>query len=199
MAGQSGFPEMKELDENTALGIVFANTKRKKRTADLWTIAEACEYLVELYGSQKTVAQKAGLSSETIRQFRKVLTLPKEVADMVRARLIDRLDVAYRISMLDDPENQVRVANQVAELSTDDVRDMKLVIAGAGLSPEAAKNRVLESKLKGLHVFVMDFDAEEYQVIVQQAKGRKMVPAELVRQVVLDWLAGQKDANAQRK
>ncbi len=186
---------MKQLDENTALGIVFANTKRKKRTADLWTIAEACEYLAELYGSQKAVAEKVGLSSETIRQFRKVLTLSEEVEDMVRARRIDRLDVAYRISMLDDPEDQVQVASQAAELSTDDVRDMNRVIARAGLSPEVAKNRVLESKLKGLHLFVMDFDDEEHQVIVQQAKARKMAPAELVKQVVFDWLAGQKDAN----
>ena len=51
---------MKQLDEKTARGIVFGNTKRKKRTVDLWTIAEACEYLVGLYGSQKSVAQKVG-------------------------------------------------------------------------------------------------------------------------------------------
>ena len=125
--------------------------------------------------------------------------MPREVEDMVRTRRIDRLDVAYRISMLDDPENQVQVANQAAELLTDDVRDMRRLISSTGLSPEAAKNRVLESKLKGLHVFVMDFDDEEYQVIMQQAEARKMAPAELVRQVVLDWLAGQKDANGQRR
>ena len=70
---------MRELDEATALSILFSNTKRKKRDADLLTIAKSCDYLVKLYGSQKAVADKIGLSSEMVREFLTTLRLPSEV------------------------------------------------------------------------------------------------------------------------
>ncbi len=179
---------MKKLDEQTALAILFANTKRKKRTEDLVTIAEACEYLVELYGTQKAVAEKVGLSSEMVREFRKILTLPREVQQMVKNREIDHLDIAYRISMVAEPGRQIEIARQVAKLQSKDLRDVKRLISTAGLSTQESKKKVLESKLKGLHVFVMDFNDEEYRAIIERARERKAVPAELVKQIVIDWL-----------
>ena len=179
---------MTKFDEDTALAILFANTKRKKRTEDLVTIAQACEFLVDLYGTQKAVAKKVGLSSEMIREFRKILTLPKKVKDMVRARKIDLLDVAYRISMLDDSKKKIEVAKQIAELPSDDVRDIKRLISKVGLSARDSKKKVLESKLRGLHVFVVDFDDREYRKISSSAKRRKIEPAELIRKIVLDCL-----------
>jgi len=144
-----------------------------------------------LYGSQKAVAERVGLSSEMVREFRKVLTLPQEVQDMLRTRQIDRLDVAYRISMLNDPDEQVRVARETAGLPTEDVRDVGRVVSTAGLSAEAARKKVLESKLEGLHVFVLDFDDQQYRAIVERANVSKTPPPELVKQVVLDWLAAR--------
>jgi len=179
---------MRKLDEQTALAILFANTKRKKRTEDLVTIAEACEFLVKRYGTQTAVAQKVGLSPEMIREFRKLLTLPKQVKDMVRAREIDRLDVAYRISMLGDARKQMQIARQVAKLQSDDVRDIKRLVSSAGMSTRESQEKVLESKLRGLHVFIMDFNDEQYHAIMERARENRMDAAELVRQVVLRWL-----------
>ncbi|MHC4400857.1 MAG: hypothetical protein ACYTG0_14365 [Planctomycetota bacterium] len=182
---------MKALNEQTALAIVFANTKRKKRTEDLITVAEAFDHLVKLYGSQRATAKKVGFRSpEMVREFLKILSLPAEVKQLVRARKIDRLDVAYRISMLAGREEQIKAARESAGLSTDDMRDVKRLISTAGMSAEESKKKVLESRLRGLHVFVMDFDDEEYKQVISEARRKRMDPAELVKQVVIKWLQG---------
>jgi hypothetical protein len=189
---------MKALDEQTALAIVFANTKRKKRTEDLVTVAEAFDRLVRLYRSQRAVANKVGLSTEMVREFLKILSLPAEVKRLVRTRKIDRLDVAYKISVLPNPEEQIKAARQSTGLLTDDLRDVKRLMSSAGMSAEESKKKVLESRLRGLHVFVMDFDDEEYKQLVSHARCMRMNAAEMVKHVVIEWL-GRTRGRGKRK
>lgn len=179
---------MTALDETTALAIVFANTKRQKRTVDIVTVAKALEHLVKLYGSQKEVARKVGLSSEMVREFRKVLALPPKVLDMVRSREIDRIDLAYRISKITGPVEQLAAAEQAMGLSTDDVRAAERVVSKQGGSFTDAKDRVTKSKLRDLHVFVIELDDREQKAILKEARKKRTQPAELVKQIVLDWL-----------
>lgn len=179
---------MKKLDEETALAIVFANTRRKKRTADLITVAKSFEYLVKLYGSRKAVARKVGLSTEMIREFLTVLDLPGEVKKLVSSREIDKLDVALEIYMLKDPEKQSAAAKTIAALPSKDVRDIRRLAEQANLPIEESRRMVLESKPKGLHIFVMDFDDETYDALVEEARDSNTEPAELVRKVIVDWL-----------
>jgi hypothetical protein len=180
---------MSYLDEDTALSILFANTRRIKRNVDLITVAESCEYLVELYGSQKAVAEKVGLSAEMIREFRKLLNLPKEVKELISSRQIDRLDVAYRISMLEDPEKQITAARTIANLpSSKDVRDVLRLAERVDLPIEESKKMILESKPKGLHIFIVDFDDETYSALIEEAKALEVETAELVKDIVTDWL-----------
>jgi len=183
---------MKSLDEDTALSIVFSNTKRKKRAVDLITIAESCDYLAQLYGSQKAVAEKVGLSSEMIREFRKLLTLPAEVRDLISSRQIDRLDVAYRISMLEEPTKQIDAARAIADLpSSKDVRDILRLAESGDLPLEESKKMILESKPKGLHIFVVDFDDRTYDALTAQAKACEVEAADLVKGIVTDWRAAK--------
>lgn len=83
---------MQKLDEISALQIVFANIRRKKRKENLVNIAKAFEYLVKNYGSLKAVAEKVGISAEMIRQFLSVLKLPVEVQELFSKREIDSVD-----------------------------------------------------------------------------------------------------------
>ena len=179
---------MKALDEQTALAIVFANTRRKKRTEDLVTVAEAFDHLLKVYGSQGAVAKKVGLHPEMVREFLKILSLPAKVKELVRTRKIDRLDVAYKISMLPNREERIEAARERAGLTTDDVRDVNRLITSAGMSAEESKKKVLESRLRGLHVFVMDFDDEQYKQIISQARRGRTDAAELLKEVVIKWL-----------
>jgi len=179
---------VKQLDEETALAIVFANIKRKKRTEDLVRIAEAFDFLVRLYGSQRRVAEEVKLSPEMVREFRSILKLPPGIQELVRARKIDDLDTAYRIAMLPDSDLQRRVASQVAELDTQDIRDVMRLISSAGTSARESAKAVLASKLRDLHVFAIDFEEDEYRAIMRVAQERKTQPAALLKQVVLRWL-----------
>lgn len=180
---------MKKLDQQTALSILFANTKRKKRKVDLITIAEACDYLVKLYGSQTAVADKVGLNSEMIREFRKLIKLPDEVKKLVSSRRIDRLDVAYRISMVEDPKKQIAIANQLTGLSdSKDIRDVLRLAQTTGLSLRESKRVIMDSKPKGLHMFIVDFDDKTYNAITAEAKAAGISAAELVREIVTNHI-----------
>jgi len=183
---------MSHLDEDTALSILFANTKRKKRQVDLMTIAKSCEYLAHLYGSQAAVAKRVGLHSEMIRQFMSLLRLPEEVRNLVSSRKIDRLDVAYRIAMLKNRDQQITAAKSAANLaSSKDIRDVMRIVMKGGASVEESTRRVLDAKPKGLHIFAMDFDDKTYHALRLRARDLKIEPAQLVKQIVEEWLNRQ--------
>lgn len=179
---------MKEFDEETALSILFGNTKRKKRSADLLTIAENCEYLVKLYGSQKTVAERVGISTEMIRELLIALKLPTKIQELVAARKIDSIDIIREISALKEPSEQIAAAEALIGSSSKDVRDIKRLVKSANLPAGEAKKTIINAKPKGLHIFVIDFDDGTYQALIKQAKALKIKPAELVRGIVTNWL-----------
>lgn len=179
---------MKKLDEETALSILFANTKRKKRNIDLLNIAKCCKYLVHLYGSQKDVAKKTGLSPEMIRQFLTVLKLPKEVKKMFAKRQIDSVDVAKELVTMNDSTQQIIAANTIVNSLSKDVRDIKRLFKQAGITMKEAKKIISAPKQKGLNIFMIDFDNETYRSITRYAKKLKIKPAELVRKIVINWL-----------
>jgi len=183
---------MKVLDEETALAILFSNTKRKKRDADLLTIAKSCDYLVSLYGSQKAVADKIGLSSEMVREFLTTLRLPIEVQKLIAEKKIDRVDVVREISVLKSSSKQIAIAEALANVPSKDVRDIKRLVR-SGLPIEDATKLVLDSRPKGLNVFVMDMDDTTYQVLLKKARTLKITPAELARNIIIEWL--QQGAN----
>lgn len=182
---------MKKLDEDIALAIVFSNTKRKKRKENLLTIAKAFDYLVKLYGSQKAAANKVGLSTEMIRQFLSVLKLPHEVQMLFSNRQIDSVDVAKELLALNDPTRQIIAAKTIADSLSKDVRDIKRLVKANKATIEEAKNIVQNSKPKGLHIFLLDFDDDTYRAIMEKAKILSIEPAELVREIVIDWLKQQ--------
>jgi len=179
---------MKNLNENTALATIFANTKRKNRNVDLLTMAKCFEYLVKLYGSQKAVAKKVGLSTEMIREFLIVLKLPIKIQKLISERRLNSIDVVREISIIKYPSKQIAAAHAFINSLSKDVRDIKRLIKNAELPIEDAKKTVLDAKPKGLHIFVVDFDDETHQAITREAKTLKIKPAELVRRIVTDGL-----------
>lgn len=186
---------MMKLDEETALSIMFANTRRKRRYVDLITVAKSCKYLVNLYGSKEAVAKKVGLSTEMIRELMLPLGLPPEIQKLVSSRKIDSIDKVKEISSLKDPSKQIAAAREFIETSTKDARDIKRLVKKTHLPVREAKEVVLEAKPKDLHIFVMDFDEGTYRSLLAHAKREKMEPAELVRKIVLKWLKGVKSLN----
>ena len=186
---------MNGLDEKKALAIIFANTKRKKRTADLITIANSFEYLTKTYSSPKLLSKKIGLSEEIIREFRKILNLAAEVKDMIKSRKIDRLDVAYRLSKIRDEKIQIEAAYKLSNLPSKDIRDIERIISTMSMSIEDSKRSIIDEKLKALHLFIIDFEESDYENIKKRAKDHNKSPAELIKDVMLNWLNSNNEIN----
>jgi ParB-like chromosome segregation protein Spo0J len=178
---------VRKWDEATSWAIAFENTCRKKRPKDLVTVAEAMEYLTGLYGS-KAVARKLNLSVEMVRQFLTVLDLPRIVKKLFASRQIDSVDIAKELYALGNKKKQETVAKTIVNSPSKDVRDIKRLIKNRNFGVETAKRTVLDAKPKGLNIFVLDLDDKTSQKIVSEAIARKMKPAELVRQIIANYL-----------
>lgn len=184
---------MTQMDETSALSILFANTKRKKRDVDLLTLSKNCEYLVNLYnGSLKNVAEKLGLSKEMIREFLIAKDLPKEIQLLISKRKIDSLDIVKQISEIKDRKNQVKIAYAVLDLPSKDIRDIKRLIKSSNIHTEEAKMTIQNEKPKNFHVYLIDINDNENDIIFTEAKNLKMKPAELVKKIVLEGLKKKK-------
>jgi len=179
---------MEKLDEISALQIVFANIRRKKRKENLVNIARAFEYLVKNYGSLKAVAEKVGLSTEMIRQFLSVLKLPVEVQDLFLKREIDSVDAAKELAVLQSKHKQIRMAKKIAGVTSDDARDIKRIVKSGSIPIDEAIRSILQAKEEGFNVFMLDFDNETYRSIMKAAKALRKDAAELVREIVIEWL-----------
>ncbi len=175
---------MKGIDETKALSVLFANTRRKKRKADLVTIAECCQYLAELYGSPGKVAEKVGLSNEMVREFLLVLKLPKEVLEMIRKRRIDSIDSVKVISSIKSQKMQITAAREMVDLKSKDVRDVVRVSKVSGKSIAEAKRTILNTDSQGTHIFVMDFDDETYSAIQELSRKAGKKAADFVSDLV---------------
>lgn len=179
---------MKKINEESALALLFSNTKRKKRKTDLITLAKTSEYLINLYGSKKVLAEKLGLSTEMIREFLIALKLPKYIQKSISNREIDSIDTIREISTIKDKNKQILAAKLLINSYSKDVRDIKRLIKNSNITVENAKEVILGEKPKGMHIFVLDFDDEIYDFIKVQSKNMKIDPAELVRNIVKNWI-----------
>ena len=184
------------MDKESALTTIFANTKRRKRTKDLLTIAENFQYLLSVYGTQEAVAQNTGLSREMVREFLQILTLPDYVKDQIKIRKIDTIDAAYRLSTVKDERTLRTIFDNLSSLQTHDLRDVISTTEETRLSVDEAKQAVLEAKPKNLHVFVIDFDEEKYRKLTDIAKRHNCSPADLIKTVMDEWL-DHKEEDAQ--
>ncbi len=182
---------MKKLDEISALQIVFGNIRRKRRKENLVIIAKAFECLVKHYGSQKAVAEKVGISAEMIRQFLSVLKLPTEVQKLFIKREIDSVDAAKELAVLKGQHKQIRMAIKIAGVTSEDTRDIKRIFKRGTIPIDEAKRTILKAKERDLNVFILDFDDDTYRSIMKAARASRKDAAELVREIVIDWLGNE--------
>ncbi len=112
-----------ESEVEDALAGLIASTKRIHRKLNLLQIAKKIEIARKGLGNLKNVSEAIGLSTEMLRQFSRVTKLAPKARLLVAKGVIQRVDIADRISRL-PPADQFPVAQAVArgDLTTDDVR-----------------------------------------------------------------------------
>jgi Mg-chelatase subunit ChlI len=185
---------LSQIDEESALAVLFGNTKKKKRTVDLLTLAKSCDYLVRKYGSRNEVAKRLELSTEMIREILAPLSLPQEIQNLISERKIDSIDVVREIAAIKDHSKQLQVGNLFTKVPTKDIREIKRLLKESRISVEEATNTVLKFKERDMHVFIIDFDDLAYETIKTQAKKLGLSPAILVKGLIQSWIKGI-DAN----
>ncbi|MGD0996662.1 MAG: hypothetical protein ABR909_14215 [Candidatus Bathyarchaeia archaeon] len=181
------------MDEESALAVIYSNTKRHKRSLDLLTIAENFAYLKKLYGTQEAVAQKTDLSREMVREFLQILTLPDFVQQLIKTRRIDSIDVAYRLSKIRDINTLENSTSQLLNLPAHDIRDIiQATRENIGLSVDSAREIILKTKPTNLHLFILDFSEMDYKKLNIVAKNNQCSPAEIIKKITEDWLKSTK-------
>lgn len=179
-----------ELDEETALAILFRNLKGPKKK-DYLATANACRFLTQLYRSHRKVAEKAGVSSEIIREFDSLNDLPEAVKKLVSKGSI-KLDIGSRIStQIESEKRKVEIARAVADMRTFDARAV-IEYAKKNLNTPASevKSRVLRSKTvtEKVHIFVMPLPHDIFQKLKTESNRLKIRPEELVKKILQEWL-----------
>lgn len=103
-----------EIDERKAAQIILSiGTHRKRRVLDPITVAEELQKLTKRF-PRKEVARRFKIADRTLRTYFKLLNLPEHVKELIRSRKIGQ-DLAYRLTLLDNPEDQEVLANAILE------------------------------------------------------------------------------------
>lgn len=95
-----------QIDEETLAKLLLSvGTRKKWRALDPITTAKELDKFCKR-SSQKEVARMLGVSSETIRMFICLLSLPENIQKLVEERKIG-IDSGYRISLLNEDEQEI--------------------------------------------------------------------------------------------
>ena len=129
-----------------------------------------------------------GLSSEMIRNFLLILNLPPEVQNEVKNRNLDSLDVIKQLATIKDPNQQVRIAKMAKNLTTKDIRDIIRVTKNSPFSENEAKDIVLNSKPKGLNIFIIDLEDDYNKIVIKESKNSGLKPGEYIKKIVKEKL-----------
>ena len=100
------------------------------------------------------MAEKVGLSTEMLREFRSVMKLTPDVRKLVANRTIDSVDLVYRISKLDAAGQKEVVRKYLEEqLSGDDVRVISSYTTKTGKRSLKAIEDVVSSR--NIQIYVL--------------------------------------------
>jgi len=155
---------MTEFHEAKELATSLVNVKTRKRSEPAHVTGERLIRLYEFYGSWNAVSEKLDISREIIREFTETTKkLPKEAKKLFEDNSMFNLDVAYRITKLNNAEDIICLAKNIVEkgLTSLDVRDIVAYkISNSHVSIDEAILRVLGSKKKVVthHIVIMELE-----------------------------------------
>jgi hypothetical protein len=181
------------VDRDQALAICFANLKGPK-DKDLLGTARALQYLKALpeYGSNAKVGKAVGVSGEIVREFLTLLTLPEGIRGLFEDGQL-KLEHGRRLWQLGRRRPQVlqEVADVMTGMSAMDARHLaEYVLKHPELSVSEARIKLAESKTvteREFHVVAL-LSEEQYRLLTQEARERKVDVNVLVTSIVRQWL-----------
>jgi|GEM_PF-3037503 len=157
---------------------ILAKLIKSTRTSKPYSDPFETGYLVNLYLARgHSIRDLAGcleLSAEMIREIKKIGRLPKAVKNLLRLSSRKNLkDIAYRISMLKNEEDQKKLAKLVVEKDLD-TKTVRNIITFKKYNPgydiEGVLKRVVESKDVRINRLLIPIDSENLRSILNSGK-----------------------------
>ena len=184
---------MRAVDRDQALAICFANLKGPK-DKDLLATARALQYLKALpeYGSNAKVGRALGVSGEIVREFLTLLTFPEGIQVLFEDGQL-KLEHGRRLWQLGRrrPELLKQVAEAMTDMSAMDARHfVEYILKHPELSVSEARMKLVESKTvtkREFHVIAL-LSEEQYKLLAEKARKRKVDVDVLVTSIVRRWL-----------
>lgn len=176
-------------DENDLLANLFLNLKGGKKKTDDWiTIAKNCQKLEKIYKSQKTVAEKLGVSYQLIRSIISLLELPNEIKNNIQNRKI-LFDAAQRLNTIEDKKIQINVAKIISGLPSHKQREIILYakrFKGKGLE-KFKKNILKKQETEKVHVAIIPLKKDIHTKLQKESKKKKSTIQQIILQIIDEW------------
>ena len=147
----------KATDKEVAIATLIACTRRKRRPKSITEIAGIIEFLWKELGSYKKVGETVGLSTEMLREFRSVKFLDPTVRTLVDKRVIDSVDLVYRISKLNAKAQKAVIEKFLKDdLTGDDARVVKSFQRRSGQSIRNTISKIMKSR--NIRTYIVEFE-----------------------------------------
>ena len=153
-------------DKEEAIATLIACTRRKRRPKSITEIAGIIEFLFKELGSYKKVGETVGLSTEMLREFRSVKFLDPTLRILVDKRVIDSVDLVYRMSKL-NPKAQKAVIEKFLkdDLTGDDARVVKSFQRRNSQSIRNTISKIMKSR--NIRTYIVEFEIPRGKKISQ--------------------------------
>jgi len=147
----------KATDKEKAIAALIACTRRKRRPKSITDIADIIEFLWKELGSYKKVGETVGLSTEMLREFRSVKFLDPTVRTLVDKRVIDSVDLVYRISKLNAKAQKAVIEKFLKDdLTGNDARVVKSFQRRSGQSIRNTISKIMKSR--NIKTYIVEFE-----------------------------------------
>ncbi|UCG94435.1 MAG: hypothetical protein JSW13_01365 [Candidatus Aerophobus sp.] len=148
---------LKKPKTEKAIATLIGCTRRKRRPKSITEIASIIEFLRKELGSYKAVGKAVGLSTEMLREFRSVESLDQDVKPLVDKRIIDSVDLVYRISKLNAKAQKAVIEKFLKnDLTGDDARVVKSFQRRSGQSIRNMISKIMKSR--NIRTYILEFE-----------------------------------------
>lgn len=176
-----------QANEAGSLALIFSNTRKNRRAANLVDVSKAIKLITEKHGVDET-AKMVGLSREMIREFLNILDLPEEILNYVRERKIDSIDIIRRVRSLlhygVHTKDVLEYFKTNPKPKTEDFRDIESLIKRTHISLFEATEIINAAKKRTEHVFILTLDDETYRKLKGKAKKDGTNVSSLVKNLI---------------
>lgn len=160
--------------------LISLKTPKKWRAMDPIEIAQNLKILCDHF-SREEVARRLGINEKgTLWVYLRLLDLPEEVQELVRTKQIGE-DVAYRITILRDKEEQIALAHAILEYNLNTAAVRGIVQALKKRNPDMPIKEAIDLALKARpvvteeHLVVTKIE-DKTLVALQEKAGLLQVP-----------------------